>query len=252
MASELTQQPKTFRDLITQDSYKAQIAAALPRGLTADRMIRVVLTAINRQPKLLNCTKESLWQSVIDSASLGLFPDALGRSYLVPYGEKCQLIIGYKGLIDLMYRSDRINLIQTGVVHKGDAWNYQRGMVPKLEHAPCDQPGQWTHVYSIVHLKGCEMPSVEVMTRAEVMAIKARSRASTSGPWVTDEEAMAVKSCIRRHSKVLPMSAEVAQAMEFDGDQIDPTIPPKTTSFSDDISARTTDAVVVEKEEAKP
>lgn len=226
--------PKTFRDLILQDSYKAQIAAALPRGLTADRMVRVVLTAINRQPKLLECSKESLWQAVIDSASLGLFPDALGRSYLVPYGNKCQLIIGYKGLIDLMYRSDRIDMIQTGVVHEGDGWTYQRGMTPKLEHTPGDKPGKWTHVYTVVHLKGCNMPSLEVMTRAEVLAIKARSRASGSGPWVTDEEAMAIKTCIRRHSKVLPMSAEVAQAIEYDGDQIDPSLPERSGKPTDD------------------
>ena len=217
-----TAAPKTFRDLMLTDGYKNQIAAALPKGLTADRMVRVVLTAMNRQPKLLDCSKETLWQSILDCASLGLFPDALGRAYLVPYGQKCQLIIGYKGLIDLMYRSDRISLIQTGVVHKGDHWVYERGLEPKLEHRPSDaNPGAWTHVYTIVHLKGCDRASVEVMTRAEVMAVKARSRASGSGPWVTDEEAMAIKTCIRRHSKVLPMSAEVSQALEMDGDHLD-------------------------------
>jgi len=216
-----TAQAKSFREMILAPAYKEQIAAALPRGLTADRMIRVVLTAINRSPKLLECTKESIWQAVLDSASLGLFPDALGRSYLVPYGDKCQLIIGYKGLIDLMYRSDRISMIQTGVVHQGDHWIYERGLEPKLEHRPCDEPKEWTHVYSIVHLKGCDRPSVEVMTRKEVMAVKKRSRAAGSGPWVTDEEAMAIKTCIRRHSKVLPMSAEASQALDTDGDRID-------------------------------
>jgi recombination protein RecT len=238
-----TQQPATFRDLITNDGYKKQLAAALPKGLTADRMVRVVLTAINRQPKLMDCTKESLWQSVLDSASLGLFPDALGRAYLVPYGKKCQLIIGYKGLIDLMYRSDRISMIQTGVVHTGDHWIYERGLDPKLEHRPIDNPGKWTHVYTIVHLKGCDRPSVEVMTRAEVMAVKARSASASSGPWVTDEEAMAIKTCIRRHSKVLPMSAEMAQAMEMDGDHLDLNAVAKSSPAvnGDDIAAKTTD-----------
>jgi len=40
--------PKTFRDLILMDAYKASLAAALPKHLTADRMVRVVLTALNR------------------------------------------------------------------------------------------------------------------------------------------------------------------------------------------------------------
>lgn len=215
---------KTFRDLITSDSYKQQIASALPKGLTAERMTRVVLTALNRTPKLLECTKESLWQAVLDCAALGLFPDALGRAYLVPYKGKCQLIIGYKGLIDLMYRSDRIDMIQVGAVHLGDRWVYERGMHPKLEHTPCEAPGPLTHVYTLVHLKGCGMPSIEVMGKREVDAIRARSMSRDSGPWVTDYEAMAIKTCIRRHSKVLPMSSELAQALDTDAnhDPIDP------------------------------
>lgn len=257
MANEVTTQAqqatKTFRDLIMQDAYKNQLAAALPKGLTADRMVRVVLTAINRTPKLLECTKESLWQSVLDAASLGLFPDALGRAYLVPYGQKCQLIIGYKGLIDMMYRSDRIDMIQTGVAHEGDHWLYERGLEPKLEHRPCDKPGAWHHVYTIVHLKGCGRPSVEVMSRTEVMAVKARSRSAGSGPWVTDEEAMAIKTCIRRHSKVLPMSAELAQAMDTDGDQMDLTLAAAPKMDGGDIQPITRDATAeVVKDEVKP
>jgi len=234
-------QPRTLRDMLTTDTYKKQIAAALPRGLTADRMVRVVLTAMNRSPKLLECKKETVWQAILDCASLGLFPDALGRAYLVPYKDTCQLIIGYKGLIDLMYRSERINMIQTGVVHEGDHWLYERGMAPKLEHRPNDKPGKWTHVYTVVHLKGCDLPSVEVMTHSEVMKIKARSRASSSGPWVTDEEAMAIKTCIRRHAKVLPMSAEASNAMEYDGDKADLAEPAPVISPTDDIAPRSTD-----------
>ena len=238
---------KTFRDLITSDNYKAQIASALPKGLTAERMTRVVLTAINRTPKLLECTKESLWQAVLDCAALGLFPDALGRAYLVPYKGKCQLIIGYKGLIDLMYRSDRIDMIQVGAVHAGDRWVYERGMHPKLEHTPCDAPGAMTHVYTLVHLKGCGMPSIEVMSKREVDEIRKRSMSRDSGPWVTDYEAMGIKTCIRRHSKVLPMSSELALALDTDAnhDPIDPnaaaTMPAER--FSESFGGSTTEAV---------
>lgn len=216
-----TQAPKTFKDLILSDGYKRQIEQALPRGFTAERLTRVVLTAMNKTPKLLDCSKESLWEAVLHCASLGLFPDALGRAYLVPYGKVCQLIIGYKGLIDLAYRSDRIGMIQIKAVYEGDKFYYDFGLCPRLEHVPCSTPGALTHVYSVVHIKGAGMPSFDVMRRDEVEKVRSRSRAANNGPWVTDYDAMAMKTVFRRHAKVLPMSAELAQAMEVDGDSND-------------------------------
>jgi recombination protein RecT len=213
--------PKTFRDMILLPSYQRQIAQALPKGLTAERMCRVVLTAINKTPKLLDCTKESLWAAVLNCASLGLFPDSLGRAYLVPYGDQCTLIIGYKGLIDLAYRSDQIGMIQLKAVYKGDQFEYEFGLKPCLKHVPSQQPGELTHVYSIVHIKGADMASFDVMRKDEVERVKKRSRAKDNGPWQTDYDAMAMKTVFRRHSKVLPMSAEMAQAMDVDDDRID-------------------------------
>lgn len=246
-------QPRTFSELIKSDGYKSQLAAALPRGVTTERMVRVVLTAINRQPKLLQCTVPSLWQSVLDCASLGLMPDALGRAYLVPYKDKCTLIIGYKGLIDLAYRSERIAMIQVGAVHKGDHWVYERGMTPKLEHRPADQDttdASLTHVYSVVHLKDCPLPSIEVMTKREVDAIRKRSMSGNNGPWVTDYQEMAKKTVFRRHAKMLPMSAELERALNNDGDASVDVSSALTTGRNpgDDIAPRASDipAEVVE------
>lgn len=217
--------PKTFREMITTDNYKNQLAAALPKGLTAERMVRVVLTAINRTPKLLECTKESLWESVLNAAALGLFPDALGRAYLVPYGKKCQLIIGYKGLIDLAYRSDRIASIQAVVVREGDHFEREPLAMPPIKHRIIDAEGnpfrKATYFYSVVYLKACEFPSVEVMSLREVQDIRDRSKAATDGPWITDFEEMAKKTVLRRHMKVLPMSAEIAQAIAQEDEHFD-------------------------------
>jgi len=227
MSNDITTQtsPKTFRDLITQEGYKSQLAAALPKGLSADRMVRGVLTAINKTPKLLECSKETIWESVLNCAALGLFPDALGRAYLIPFKGKCQLIIGYRGLIDLAYRSERIASIQLVVVRQGDEFERRPMSMPPITHRIIDDPqGKFrpmTHVYSVVYLKGCDNPSVDVMSIGEVNDIRARSLSGDSGPWKTDFEEMAKKTVFRRHSKVLPMSAEMAQAMDVDNDQLD-------------------------------
>lgn len=219
-------EPKTFRDLITQPAYRDQLASALPNGLTADRMVRVVLTAINRTPKLLQCTKESMWQSVLDCASLGLFPDALGRAYLVPFKDKCQLIIGYKGLIDLAYRSERIASIQVVVVREGDEFIREPLGMPPIKHKIIEAPGdpfrKATHFYSVIYLKDCANPSIDVMSLREVKEIQARSKAKDDGPWITDFEEMGKKTVLRRHMKVMPMSAELSQAMEKDAELWEP------------------------------
>ena len=239
------QPPKTFREMVTSDGYKQQLAAALPKGLTADRMVRVVLTAMNKNPKLLECSKETLWESVLNCAALGLFPDALGRAYLVPYGKTCQLIIGYKGLIDLAYRSDRISSINCVVVREGDLFEQEPMALPPIRHkvnTPTGDPfRKATHFYSVVYLKDCAIPSVSVMSLREVQEIQARSKSGGSGPWVTDFEEMAKKTVFRRHSKVLPMSSELAAAMDSDGDQMtDLSVAPRPT-MQDDIAPKTQD-----------
>lgn len=238
---------KTFRDMITAPAYQAQIAAALPKGLSVERMTRVVLTAINKTPKLLDCAKETIWESVLNCAALGLFPDALGRAYLVPYKGKCQLIIGYKGLIDLAYRSERIASINLVVVREGDEFERCPMEAPPIKHKIIESPDggfrKATHFYSVVYLKGCALPSVDVMTLREVNEIRARSMSANNGPWVTDYEEMAKKTVFRRHAKVLPMSAELANALTVDQDDIDLSVnpPTKPDRFADDFAGKTAD-----------
>lgn len=242
-----TTAPKTFRDLITAPAYKEQLQQALPRGITAERMVRVVLTAMNKSPKLMECTKETLWESVLNCASLGLFPDALGRAYLVPYGKSCQLIIGYKGLIDLAYRSDRIASIQLVVVRQGDHFKREPLAMPPISHVIKEAEGDafrpMTHVYSVVYLKDCANPSVDVMSKREVDEIRQRSKTGGSGPWQTDYEEMAKKTVFRRHAKVLPMSAELVHALEVDGDSVQLDVPKAANRFED---AKPADATVRE------
>lgn len=241
-----TASTKTFRDLILMDSYKSALAAALPRGMSADRMVRVVLTAFNKTPKLLECSKETVWESVLNCAALGLFPDALGRAYLVPYKGKCQLIIGYKGLIDLAYRSERIASINLVVVREGDDFERLPMESPPIRHRVVESADggfrKMTHVYSVVYLKGCAQPSIDVMSLREVQEIRERSMSKDAGPWVTDFEEMAKKTVFRRHAKVLPMSAEMAQAFDTDGDRLDlNAVAAARPSASDDIAPKTRD-----------
>ena len=207
---------ETIGALLTR--MKGQFAMALPKHITPDRFMRVALTAINKTPKLANCTRESLLACLMDCSALGIEPD--GRlAYLIPYGDQCTLIVGYKGIVELARRSGEIADIHADIVCANDQFEYSFGSEGKLVHKPkLGDRGDVIAVYSFAKLKDGSA-SYEVMDRAEVDAIKNRSKASGNGPWKTDWNEMAKKTVFRRHSKWLPVSSEKMQeALEKDFD----------------------------------
>lgn len=203
-----------------------EIARALPKHVNPDRMARIALTALRTTPKLAQCTPESFLGSIIQASQLGLEVNTpLGHAYLLPFEERrtgrtiCQLIIGYQGALDLARRSGMVKSIYAFPVYEGDAFDWELGLNPTISHKPSKEDGRearkLTHVYAVAKLEGGE-PIFTVLTRAEVEKYRGRSRASNSGPWVTDFEAMALKTAIRRLYRWLPKSAEMARAEAFD------------------------------------
>ena len=197
---------------------RPQIARALPRHLTADRMLRICTTSIRRTPALLGCNQQSLLGAIMQAAQLGLEPDGvLGMAYLIPFKEEVQLIVGFKGLIDLARRSGQLSTIYSRVVYQKDSFEYAYGLAERLEHIPSteDDPGEMIAAYAVAKLKdGAQQ--FEVMTKREINAIRKRSRAAENGPWVTDEAEMWKKTTLRRLCKMLPASVELARAVALD------------------------------------
>ena len=153
----------------------------------------------------------------MDCSQLGLEPD--GRKvHLIPYGDKCTLIIDYKGLVDLARRSGKIADIHADVVYENDLFKYSYGTDGSLVHKPSlTDRGKPIAAYSFVLLKD-GASSYEVMNFDEVDAIHKRSKAGKSGPWITDWAEMAKKTVFRRHSKWLPVSSEFQEAIDKDFD----------------------------------
>lgn len=210
------QKAETIRVLLEKS--KPQIALALPRHLSADRMLRIAMTSVRRTPALLACTPQSLVGAVIQAAQLGLEPDGvLGHAYLVPYKDTCQLIVGYKGYIDLARRSGQISTIYARVVYAKDQFDYSFGLNETLEHIPSRDPQQSEIVfaYAVIKMKDGGI-QFDVMNRREIDAIRERSASKDSGPWVTDFAEMAKKTVLRRVCKMAPLSVEVARAVALD------------------------------------
>lgn len=201
------------------DRMRPEIQRALPKHLDADRLARIATTVLRQTPALGRCTPESFLGALMTCSQLGLEPGPLGEAYLVPYGTTCTFIAGYRGLVKLAWQSGQILSLRAETVREADTFTVHYGSDPRIEH---ERPplgttrGPAIGWYALAKLKGGG-ESFVVMDRAEVDAIRARSKASASGPWVTDYDAMAKKTCVRQLSKWLPLSPELAAAIAQDG-----------------------------------
>jgi recombination protein RecT len=212
----------TIRNLLEKS--KNQIAMALPTHLSADRLIRVAMTSIQRTPQLLECDPITLVGAVIQSAQLGLEPDGvLGHAYLVPFRNKkknrmeVQFIPGYKGLIELARRSGQVVAINSHVVYENEKFAIKLGFEESLEHEPLppSRRGNKKGVYGVARLKDGST-HFEFLWAEEVESIKSQSKASGFGPWQTHEDEMWRKTAIRRLVKYLPLSVEFSKAAAVD------------------------------------
>lgn len=203
---------------VLSPGFKKQLATALPKHLTADRMARIALTEIRKNPALLKTQPESFMGAVMQAAQLGIeLGSALGHAYLVPYGNQCTFILGYRGMIDLARRSGQVLSLNAYVVREGDDFSYQLGLHPDIHHIPSPEANRIkqpvTFVYAVANLQGGGY-QFEVMSRAEVEAVKAKAK--SKNVWNSYFDEMAKKTVIRRLFKYLPVSIEALQAAALD------------------------------------
>lgn len=219
MSTEITKpaaRTLTIREQISDAYFKEQIAVALPKHMTPDRFVRVALTALLKTPKLLDCTKESVIECLLNCSALGIEPDGR-RAHLIPYGNKCTLIVDYKGLVELAKRSGDVAGVFSQIVCDRDEFTWENGEVThRIDWR--QGRGDVYAVYSTVTFKDGSKQT-DVMTKDEVEAIRKRSKAGGAGPWVTDWNEMAKKTSFRRLSKWITLSPEVAEALDKDGDK---------------------------------
>lgn len=204
------------RDLV--ESAKGAIQAALPRHLAAERMLRVARTAIQQTPDLMSCDRGSLIGALVEASQLGLEVGMLGQAYLVPYGKRAQLIIGYRGMLALARRSGDIVSIDAHVVHENDKFEASYGTDGRLHHEQCltGDPGKVICAYAYARLKDGGY-AYDVLPLSELERIRRSSAAASSGPWKSWPEEMMRKSAVKRLCKYLPLSVELAEILLRDG-----------------------------------
>ena len=229
-------------------SMEGEIAKALPSVITPERFTRIVLSAISVNPKLGECTPTSFLGAMMTSAQLGLEVNTpLGQAYVLPYMNhgvmEAQFQLGYKGLIDLAYRSGEVEVIQAHVVYENDEFTCEYGLEPKLTHKPADHNrGEAIKVYAVFKTKSGGF-GFEVMSMDDVRRHAAKySKAYNSGfsPWKTNFEEMAKKTVLKRVLKYAPLKSDfVRQAVQ------DETV---KNSISEDMYSVPDESIIIDAE----
>jgi recombination protein RecT len=213
----------SFQGIITQQlskQFKA-IQSLVPKHVTPERLARVGLNAISRNPKLMECTPETIVGSIVNCASLGLEPNLLGHAYIVPfYNNKtgkmeAQFQIGYKGALDLVRRTGVVSTIAAHEVYEGDTFEYAYGLDEKLVHIPSgeDDEKKISHFYACYKLKdggsGFVVMSREQMEKHRDKFTKSKDKSGNAfGPWKDHFVSMALKTVILKLIKYMPISIE--------------------------------------------
>lgn len=200
------------------------IKKALPSVITPERFTRMVLSALSSTPKLADCSPQSFLAAMMTAAQLGVEPNtALGQAYLLPYRNhgqmECQFQLGYKGLIDLAYRSGEVSVIQAHTVYENDVFEYELGMDPKLRHVPAKADrGEAVAYYAMFKTKdggyGFEVMSVDDVQRHAQRYSK--SYGSGSSPWRSNFDEMAKKTVLKRALKYAPLKSDFVRGVAQD------------------------------------
>lgn len=198
------------------EKFKPQLSLALPKHLSADRMARLALTAFSTSPALQRCDPKSIAASIMTAGQLGLEPGVNGAGYLIPYGNTCTFVPGWKGLVDLVSRSGR-GTVFTGVIFRDQEYTFVDGARRDLiihNETNLNDAEDITHAYAVGWVKDATMPIIELWTVEKIR--KHRDKYNKVGKRhysFRDWEMYARKIPLLQVLKYMPCSIEVANAI---------------------------------------
>lgn len=215
----------SVRGALTQ--MQSQFKMALPANVTPEKFIRVTMTAIQNNPKLLDCTRQSLYSAAMKCAQDGLLPDGR-QAALVPFKDKAgnsnvQYMPMTAGILQKVRNSGELASISPQVVFENDEFSFwvdEKG--EHLLHRPklTGERGEAKFAYAVAKTKDGSA-YIEVMSADEIEQVRQVSRSKDTGPWRDWPGEMWKKTVIRRLSKRLPMSTDLEEVIHRDDELYD-------------------------------
>jgi recombination protein RecT len=206
-----------FRAELNSEGMRAQFARALPTGISVERFIRALETAVQLNPKVLQADRRSLWQAAVECAQLGFMPDRhLGEVFFTIFKGQVQLIPGYRGLVRLARQSGELAAIDCDIIGANDDVLIRLGDDPRFEVTPRDwqDRGECIGAFAICQFKD-GMKQRVILNKAKIERARKQNPKSSepTSPWQTDYDEMAKKTALRRLCKLLPLTPEAERAI---------------------------------------
>jgi len=199
----------------------------LPKFLTIDKLLSVVLTEVRNIPKLLECDHESFTNCLLKCVQLGLVPGALlGQAYLIPRNIKgkmtCTLLPGYRGYVVLAERAGT-SLTAQCYCENDIKYECMLGSVEQIIHIPAnDNRGKVICAYAVAKKEAIDKNGTRrIVTKIDHMSMSDinRAKACSQCPdkfWKPHEHEMCRKTVAKRLGKYLDLSPEFSQLREID------------------------------------
>ncbi|MBU2025180.1 MAG: recombinase RecT [Patescibacteria group bacterium] len=217
------EQLTTINDLkqVLAGEYQKAIVNYFGDQKKAMKFLSGVVSAVQRNPKLLECSGTSVINSFMTMAQLELMPsDVSGEAYVIPYKGQAQFQLGYQGLVTLFYRAGAKS-ITAEIVRKKDKFNYTNGVI---KHSPdffADDRGPAIGAYVIVELQAGGKVS-KVMKKDDIVGIGkkfSKSFKTDYTPWkeANDPELwMWKKTVLKQAAKLVPKNETIFKAIAED------------------------------------
>lgn len=228
-------QVQNVRQLLVNEEALQRLHDIATSELGANKLVKLTIEALRRNPKIADCNPMSVFNALIQCATLGLEPNTImGHAYLIPFKDECTFVMGYKGMADLARRHPSVVSIHADVVYDDDElWTYEYGTDRHLRHKPGPRAGKITHAYCFVTLKDGD--AFGVLTTAEILKIRDQSQGwqsavkfgkTAKSPWETHPDKMYRKTALRAlaNGGEMPMSNEFHLALSADDRSVPSTL----------------------------
>ncbi|MEO5368510.1 MAG: recombinase RecT [Magnetococcus sp. DMHC-1] len=203
---------------------KNTISQLVPKNVNKERLMQLALDAARINPSLLDCSKSSFMNAVLACAKTGLEPATpFNYIHFVPFRGKTgisevQVILGYKGLMELALRTGKVKNFQVGTIKEGDQFKCQFGSQPWLAYTPALLDRGATVAFFALAMLVDGTSQFVVINVDDVNRIRSKARGANlpGSPWVEHFDSMGEKTALRKLCKTLQMSPELAAAIAID------------------------------------